>query len=637
MYQGFVPICEPFSTGHTVLHVEHSKLQPLALLMTPPQIDDDRIPTNNILRSFIDSLFDFAPLPEALLYHSRSLLTMMKLSVATLVLAGLQAASALKEFTLKTGSIPSPGFSNECQVGFTFDLLDAIQALADADDEVSMTIDKSAIWDIGTYNDVIPALDAGTYDLFVGDIYYTEARIPLVTFLPAWGSAAVTTAKLTSGAFDSMEALAAGEGTYCVQSGTAQSLDVAEVYPDTAVFECADTEACLDALVAGSCDLQVADSVILALQLTTKDAYADVVATDDNLFGSFFMGWALNPSLPSYVFASLTTYTQKVIGDGTVDTLAEKWFGSPFPEPVFAEEYSIRSGIVLSPPFSFEEAEGYTGFNIDLAEIIKGYASEDGITLAFDTSDAASTPDTYNDAISAIATDCATECDKFDMVLADFFITVERAPRVTFTESFLTTTVVSAKFVGGEHDSMEALNAAGGTYCVQAGTSFQAVVKAAFPDATEMPCALTDCIVEGLKIGDCSLVVSDALILKYESTLHAPLIVNEDDKLGEDEYVAWAVASDLEPAVYVLMFKYMHRAIEEGKIDELEEKYFTFSGNVEDDDEDDDDEDDDDEDDDDEDDDDEDDDDEDDDADAAAQNVAGVLVSSLLAGAYLLL
>ena len=115
---------------------------------------------------------------------------------------------------------------------------------------------------------------------------------------------------------------------------------------------------------------------------------------------------------------------------------------------------------------------------------------------------------TYNEAFNLIAIDCTENCDKYNMVIADYYITEEQSERATSTPPFLEDYLVSIKKVGSAHDSVESI-------CLVLGTAYSDDMASIMEEAA----SIVDCVdfmtcVENIYDGSCDLFVWDKLHLQ---------------------------------------------------------------------------------------------------------------------------
>lgn len=152
---------------------------------------------------------------------------------------------------------------------------------------------------------------------------------------------------------------------------------------------------------------------------------------------------------------------------------------------------TLRGGVLLAPPFAIsddvEDLEGsLTGFQGDLIDRLRAFASDDGYDLTFDLS---LSPQQYGPALDLVAIDCNStsnphpleECTKFDLIVGDYYCNADRSVRVDFSPTWLRTTMSTIKLSDGDFTTLTQLSAGGGTACVPEGTYLRTVVMEKFP------------------------------------------------------------------------------------------------------------------------------------------------------------
>ena len=100
---------------------------------------------------------------------------------------------------------------------------------------------------------------------------------------------------------------------------------------------------------------------------------------------------------------------------------------------------TLRGGVLLAPPFAIynEITNTYTGFQGDLLKSLEIFAFQDGYNLQFNLS---KSPSQYGDALDLVANDCNTtnnpnlveDCNKFDLIIGDYYCNADRSTRVDF-------------------------------------------------------------------------------------------------------------------------------------------------------------------------------------------------------------
>jgi len=115
--------------------------------------------------------------------------------------------------------------------------------------------------------------------------------------------------------------------------------------------------------------------------------------------------------------------------------------------------------VLLAPPFAIynEITDTYTGFQGDLLKSLEIFAYQDGYNLTFELS---KSPSQYGDALDLVANDCNTtsnpnlleDCNKFDLIIGDYYCNADRSTRVDFSPTFLRTTMSTLKIIKDEND-----------------------------------------------------------------------------------------------------------------------------------------------------------------------------------------
>ena len=200
---------------------------------------------------------------------------------------------------------------------------------------------------------------------------------------------------------------------------------------------------------------------------------------------------------------------------------------------------TLRTGIILAPPFAMETEEGpgnYYGYEIDLLSEIQDVAEQDGYHLTFDLE---LSPQRYTDAFDLVANDCNTtvnpnpleECQRFDLIVGDYFRTADRSVRVDLSPTILHTAISSINTIKDadqkKYDvpTLTQLQAQGGTACIPAGTSTRAKVMGRFPDINYLDCPNPGECLNWLKEGKCSLYASSEVLLEYNALVDPQLEV----------------------------------------------------------------------------------------------------------------
>ena len=222
---------------------------------------------------------------------------------------------------------------------------------------------------------------------------------------------------------------------------------------------------------------------------------------------------------------------------------------------------------------------------------LQTFALEDGYDLALDLEPS---PPRYDDALDLVASDCNTtanphpleECDRYDLIVGDYYCNPERSARVDLSPAFLTTTISAARAVtqggGGEGQgqsegqgihTLTQVEAQGATACVPDGTYLAGVVEERFPGAAYERCASPDSCLERLKGGHCVLYADDELMLRYRAATDPDLEVTGEQ--FNTQFIVWPMSRAMDRGVADLLRRWIYAAIANATIDELGHSYFS--------------------------------------------------------------
>ena len=251
---------------------------------------------------------------------------------------------------------------------------------------------------------------------------------------------------------------------------------------------------------------------------------------------------------------------------------------------------TLRGGVLLAPPFAIydDDTKSYTGFQGDLLKSLEIFALLDGYHLQFDLS---LSPPQYGNALDLVANDCNTttnpnlleDCNKFDLIIGDYYCNAERSTRVDFSPAFLRTTMSTLKIIKDEADEAALLtdyttltqlqSSEDGTACVPEGTYLRTVVLDKFPKANYLDClSPLDCV-SYLKEGRCQLYADDELMLKYRA-LNDPVLEVTGEKFNT-QYIVWPIKYSLATEKSRLLKKWMYASVANATLDLLDYKYFS--------------------------------------------------------------
>lgn len=255
---------------------------------------------------------------------------------------------------------------------------------------------------------------------------------------------------------------------------------------------------------------------------------------------------------------------------------------------VFPEEIIIRAGVLHAIPYAMvqEQADGtisYQGFQIDLLQRLEAFAlTMDKVNLTFDLSPS---PNKYSYALDLIANDCNTtekpypleDCQKFDMIVGDYYVNPERSLRIEFTPQWLRTTVSALKLNNNEKPSqitsLTQAEKAGAKVCLVEGAAVVVnAVQQTFPDVVVHPCTNQNECIQVLKAGDCALYPDDELQLVYRALQDSEITVTREQ--FKTQYNTWIMSYNLSEVVRRGMKRWLYAAIQNATVDELYAKYF---------------------------------------------------------------
>lgn len=249
----------------------------------------------------------------------------------------------------------------------------------------------------------------------------------------------------------------------------------------------------------------------------------------------------------------------------------------------------LTAGTFHAPPMMTVEQDEETGnvtfggLQADLVDRLKEYAAADGVDLQMEL---LPSPDQYDRSFDLIANDCNTtdnphpleDCQKYDLIVNDYWSNPQRYMRADFSPAWMRSTVTTVKYVDkppGTVDFTTLADAeqAGATICVPVGTYLATLVRERFPGANYREChaEVGDCV-EQLRNNDCVLYAHDELLLYYNALSDPSLEVTRES--FNTQYIAWPFRGDLPPAVSRLLTKWIFRAVQLAALDELYFKYY---------------------------------------------------------------
>lgn len=241
------------------------------------------------------------------------------------------------------------------------------------------------------------------------------------------------------------------------------------------------------------------------------------------------------------------------------------------------ETIKLRVALISVPPYSAKGKDGsFTGFNIDLLQEIRRIAKKK-YKVRFQYEFEEIEPH-YIGGLNYIANDCKIDCDKFDVIVGDYFSSPERFERVDFTPSWLRSSISTVKNLKSNrrtYDTLGELEAANGTVCLFNGTMIVPLTMEQYPNATYLICESTAACIEKVKNDECDLFADDELPIRYVTRDEQWLEVNVDS--FATQYLVWPMNYNLDFKVSHLFKKCMYEANKNQFIDGIYNKYFEFN------------------------------------------------------------
>jgi hypothetical protein len=252
---------------------------------------------------------------------------------------------------------------------------------------------------------------------------------------------------------------------------------------------------------------------------------------------------------------------------------------------VFPSEISIRAGILHAPPFATvaENGDGtyaYGGLQVDLLKRLQIFAAQDNVKLNFDMSPS---PISYGDAFDLIANDCNTtesfhstaDCNRFDLIVADYYANGDRSFRAELSPSWLRSTISTVKYTAKTEGSVDVTTmkqavAFDAPVCLVYGTYYARVLQEKFPDANWLFCPSQDLCLETLQREECYLYADDELQLRFRAAHDVTLEVTPES--FNTQFLVWASRFDMPGAPYLR--KWIYDSVANATVDELYFKYF---------------------------------------------------------------
>lgn len=251
----------------------------------------------------------------------------------------------------------------------------------------------------------------------------------------------------------------------------------------------------------------------------------------------------------------------------------------------FPKNITLRGGVLHAIPQAIVEklpdgTYNYSGFQIDLLERLQIFAKKDDVNLEFILSLA---PTSYGDALDLVANDCnATginenlleDCNKFDIIVGDYYTNADRALRIEFSPPWLPSTITTVKLTGGDSGitSLSDANKYVSTVCLVKGAYLAVVVTTKFPNVKVHLCQDQAECIKDLKAEKCVLYPDDELQLTYLTVNDQSIQITRER--FNTQYLVWVWSLKLPEIVRWGMKRWIYAAIQNATMDELYGKYF---------------------------------------------------------------
>ncbi|CAB9516312.1 acid type B receptor subunit 2 [Seminavis robusta] len=286
-------------------------------------------------------------------------------------------------------------------------------------------------------------------------------------------------------------------------------------------------------------------------------------------------------------------------------------FGIP-PDATFPESMTIRASVVTDTvPAAYYDANytsssqeedalfpHYRGFQPDLMrELVRIAGNLDSVTLTFELEQAPA--GSYNQQFAYLANDCGVatrksqnlvededairipsqeDCNRLDMVIADFYTTPQRSMRAQFTPPILKSTASTVHYIHRTQRAISTLSEAQTLQqpvCVIQGARYEkdGVPMDQFPYLQYLKCASYEECIDWLKQEKCALFLEDELELRHTTTQDATLEVNPEN--FNKQLISWPMNARLDPLHQQLIIRWIYEAHQEGIVDTLYHKYFS--------------------------------------------------------------
>eukprot|EP00797_Seminavis_robusta_P006117 Sro1407_g269990.2 (666) ;mRNA; f:3342-5341 len=251
---------------------------------------------------------------------------------------------------------------------------------------------------------------------------------------------------------------------------------------------------------------------------------------------------------------------------------------------------TLRAAVIPTPPFALVDETNNNkqtiigGYHKELVESLEEYALASNVFLQFVLEN--SPYPKYGDALRLIGTDCLAqnlsdaECNRYDLILGDYYVNPGRASRVNFLPPFIRTSISSIKVVGPksrfanrDYTLLKDAEKDQVPVCATDGTYAQRVVQAKYPNATWVNCGPTmDQCLQSLLNETCVLYTADEHKLKARTVQNPMLQVTSEN--FQTQFFQWPASYRMADDVYQLLKQLLYTAVAQERLDQLYYKYF---------------------------------------------------------------
>lgn len=225
----------------------------------------------------------------------------------------------------------------------------------------------------------------------------------------------------------------------------------------------------------------------------------------------------------------------------------------------------------------------YQGYLPDLLRLVQEIALErDNVTLTFDFEEAQASA--YSSVLHMVEQDCNTtenenlleDCNKYDLVVADYYAFPQRSIDTHLTPPFLTTAAATAKNAKRQKRDINVLSEAETLQepvCLLENSYYDQLTLERHPDLIVLYCQDHEHCIEQLKAEECVLFVEDELQLRHYTKEDPQLEVTRET--FAEQFVVMPMNKRVMPATSRDLFNaWIYRAKNQGWLENLYAKYF---------------------------------------------------------------